>query len=294
MIELLLVAEQFIDDGAFDRAEHLYEQVAEADPRNAIAVAGLARVALARGDRDRALAEARRALLIDPEEVAAQRLIAHLEFAGTGEDLEAIGPDQAPDIVEAAAGTAPSDLPARAEVVTTAAIVADEGTAKAQPEVEAAEVEASARAEAAAEVVRTRAEAEAAAEVARAQAEAAAEVARAQAAEDATRAQAEAEAAQAKKAADERLQAATAEARAHAAAAEARAQAWARAQAEADEARAQAIANAHVAAAEARAQATAVAQAAAASRQAAPEPASAPPARRSFVDRLLGLFGIRR
>ncbi|TAL13585.1 MAG: tetratricopeptide repeat protein [Chloroflexota bacterium] len=283
MIELLLVAEQFIDDGAFDRAEHLYEQVAEADPRNAIAVAGLARVALARGDRDRALAEARRALLIDPEEVAAQRLIAHLEFAGTGEDLEAIGPDQAPDIVEAAAGTAPSDLPARAEVVTTATIVADEGTAKAQPEVEAAEVEASARAEA-----------EAAAEVARTRAEAAAEVARAQATEDATRAQAEAEAAQAKKAADERLQAAAAEARAHAAAAEARAQAWARAQAEADEARAQAIANAHVAAAEARAQATAVAQAAAASRQAAPEPASAPPARRSFVDRLLGLFGIRR
>ena len=283
MIELLLVAEQFIDDGAFDRAEHLYEQVAEADPRNAIAVAGLARVALARGDRDRALAEARRALLIDPEEVAAQRLIAHLEFAGTGADLEAVGPDQAPDIVEEAAGTAPSDLPGRAEVVTTAAIVADEGTARGQSEVEAAEVEASARAEAAAEVARTRAEAEAAAEVARTGA-----------AEDATRAQAEAEAAQAKKAADERLQAAAAEARAHAAAAEARAQAWARAQAEADEARAQAIANAHVAAAEARAQATAVAQAAAASRQAAPEPASAPPARRSFVDRLLGLFSIRR
>ena len=88
MIELLLVAEQFIDDGALDRAEHLYAQVAEADPRNAIAVAGLARVALARGDRERAMAEARRALVIDPEEVAAQRLIVHLEFAAAGTQAE--------------------------------------------------------------------------------------------------------------------------------------------------------------------------------------------------------------
>ena len=97
MIELLLVAEQFIDDGALDRAEHLYEQVAEADPRNAIAVVGLARVALARGDRERALAEARRALVIDPEEVAAQRLIAHLQFAAAGTRSDAMGPDQDQD-----------------------------------------------------------------------------------------------------------------------------------------------------------------------------------------------------
>ena len=78
MIELLLVAEQLFDDGAFDRAELLFTQVAQADPRNAIAVAGLARVALARGDHEKAFDEARRALAIDPEEAAAQRLIDEL------------------------------------------------------------------------------------------------------------------------------------------------------------------------------------------------------------------------
>ena len=78
MIELLLVAEQLFDDGAFDRAELLFTQVAQADPRNAIAVAGLARVALARGDHEKAFDEARRALAIDPEESAAQRLIDEL------------------------------------------------------------------------------------------------------------------------------------------------------------------------------------------------------------------------
>ena len=78
MIELLLVAEQLFDDGAFDLAELLFTQVAQADPRNAIAVAGLARVALARGDHEKAFDEARRALAIDPEESAAQRLIDEL------------------------------------------------------------------------------------------------------------------------------------------------------------------------------------------------------------------------
>lgn len=75
MIELLLAAERRLAAGDLDHAERLFGQVAEADPRNAIAVVGLARVALARGDEPRAEALARRALEIDPEEVAARHLL---------------------------------------------------------------------------------------------------------------------------------------------------------------------------------------------------------------------------
>ena len=112
MIELLLVAEQLIDDGAYDRAEVLFEQVSQADPRNAIAVAGLARVAIARGDREKAFSEARRALAIDPEEAAALRLIDELIAAATepeadekpepGQDLDPIPPAAARSVDPAA------------------------------------------------------------------------------------------------------------------------------------------------------------------------------------------------
>ena len=78
MIELLLAAERLLAAGLLDQAERLFEQVAEADPHNAIAVVGLARVALGRGDELRAMALARRALEIDPEEAAARRLVDRL------------------------------------------------------------------------------------------------------------------------------------------------------------------------------------------------------------------------
>jgi tetratricopeptide (TPR) repeat protein len=81
MIELLLAAEGLLSAGKLDQAERLFEQVAEADPRNAIAVVGLARVALERGDAGAALATARRALDIDPQEAAARRLVIRLEGA---------------------------------------------------------------------------------------------------------------------------------------------------------------------------------------------------------------------
>jgi tetratricopeptide (TPR) repeat protein len=79
VIELLLEADHVLTLGMVDQAERLYLQAAAADPQNSIAVVGLARVALERDDDDGALREARRALAIDPENVAAARLAARLE-----------------------------------------------------------------------------------------------------------------------------------------------------------------------------------------------------------------------
>jgi tetratricopeptide (TPR) repeat protein len=79
MIELLLQAESALSLGLLDRAEALYQQVLGADPRNAMAVVGLARVTLERSDEVGALTFARRALAIDPENNAAGRMVQRLE-----------------------------------------------------------------------------------------------------------------------------------------------------------------------------------------------------------------------
>src|SRR6476469_438229 len=79
MIKILLQAERALSVGLLDRAETLYRQVAKADPQNAIAVVGLARVTLDRGDEVGALKLARKAAAIDPENPAAERMVARLE-----------------------------------------------------------------------------------------------------------------------------------------------------------------------------------------------------------------------
>jgi tetratricopeptide (TPR) repeat protein len=92
VIEILLQAERTLAAGRLDEAERLYRQASDADPRNSIAVVGLARVALERGDETGAYRLAGRALGIDPTNVAAQRLSQRLEeiYAYRGESIQAL------------------------------------------------------------------------------------------------------------------------------------------------------------------------------------------------------------
>ncbi len=82
MIERLLAAEDALADGRVEVAEQLFAQVAAADPRNAIAITGLAKMAFRRGDLGGAREHVARALEVDPEDAAAQAL--STELAGIG------------------------------------------------------------------------------------------------------------------------------------------------------------------------------------------------------------------
>jgi uncharacterized protein HemY len=93
MIERLLAADAAIERGDLDAAEKLFGQVAEADPRNAIAAVGLGRVAAGRDDANGARIWFLRALEIDPDEAAAQRLLAlERELATPGTPRQAPAP----------------------------------------------------------------------------------------------------------------------------------------------------------------------------------------------------------
>lgn len=87
MIEVLIEAERALTHGRIDEADRLYRQVAERDPKSAIAVVGLARVALERGDDLAAYLHGRRALAIDPENPTARHLVMRMGevLAGRGE-----------------------------------------------------------------------------------------------------------------------------------------------------------------------------------------------------------------
>ncbi len=113
MIEILLQAERALAMGMIDQAEHMYRQTVDADPRNSIAVVGLARVALERGDEPAAWRFAQAALAIDGENVAAQRLRERLEevWAYRGQSL--------PDVARA-------EVAAVAEVAEAAEVAAPE------------------------------------------------------------------------------------------------------------------------------------------------------------------------
>ncbi|MDQ3127755.1 MAG: hypothetical protein M3Q66_04765 [Chloroflexota bacterium] len=89
MIEMMLEAERAMAVGLLDQAERSYARVAAADPRNSIAVVGLARVALERGDQRGAYTFARRALAMDPDNPMASHLSQRMAeiMRGRGEAL---------------------------------------------------------------------------------------------------------------------------------------------------------------------------------------------------------------
>ena len=118
---------------SLDRAEQLYRQVADADPRNSIAVVGLARVALDRRDDLGAYLLARRALAIDPENDAARRLAIRLEevLATRGDPVDDPMPTE-PMPVIAPPPPAPTN-PARADAAPPPGSVADADTTASAP-----------------------------------------------------------------------------------------------------------------------------------------------------------------
>jgi thioredoxin-like negative regulator of GroEL len=89
MIELMLEAERAMGIGLIDNAERLYRQVVALDPKNSIAVTGLARVALERGDQRGAYTFARQALTLDPDNPIASHLAMRMaeQMRNRGESL---------------------------------------------------------------------------------------------------------------------------------------------------------------------------------------------------------------
>ncbi|MEA2519415.1 MAG: hypothetical protein QOF49_1495 [Chloroflexota bacterium] len=89
MIELLLEAERAMAVGLLDQAERHFAQVVAADPKNSIAMVGLARVALERGDQGAAYTFARRAQALDPDNPQANHLARRMAevIGGRGEVL---------------------------------------------------------------------------------------------------------------------------------------------------------------------------------------------------------------
>ncbi len=143
MIERLLDAERNLQIGFVDRAEAIYRGLAESDPRNAVAIVGLARCALERGDERGAYELAVRALSIDPEDAAALRMEARLSevLATRGAPVRRPdfmlpdGPQAKPGPLRSAAPASaqPGERPAEAEGIAEVELPAP-GPATAPPE----------------------------------------------------------------------------------------------------------------------------------------------------------------
>lgn len=86
MFELLLQADRALAGGLLDRAERTYWQLIELDPTNSMAIAGLARVALERGDERSARTFASRAVEIDADSIAARRVLDTLDHRAAREE----------------------------------------------------------------------------------------------------------------------------------------------------------------------------------------------------------------
>jgi tetratricopeptide (TPR) repeat protein len=76
--ERVLQADRLLAVDLVEQAEAIYREVADRDPLHAIAIVGLARCALARGDDRGAYELAARALAIDPDDDMARRMEARL------------------------------------------------------------------------------------------------------------------------------------------------------------------------------------------------------------------------
>lgn len=98
MIERLVDAGRALEAGRLEQAERIYRQVVDSDPRSSIAIVGLARVADRRGDGVGAVRLAEAALLIDPGNAAARRLMneqnARHASAGPANDGDAATTDE--------------------------------------------------------------------------------------------------------------------------------------------------------------------------------------------------------
>jgi type IV secretory pathway VirB10-like protein len=112
MMETLVEAERALTHGLVDKAERLYRQVRENDPKSSIAVMGLARVALERGDDATAYLHAKAALAIDAENPAAKHLVMRLAevMEGRGEAPPDLA-QEPPEVVEGATAPPPPPPP---------------------------------------------------------------------------------------------------------------------------------------------------------------------------------------
>lgn len=108
---MLLQADRLLAVDMTDQADAIYRRVAEQDPRNAIAVVGMARCALARGEDQEAYRLAARALSIDPENDMARRMTARMaEVLAYRGEAQPVAPEPP---------RAPTGSPALTQVPTT-------------------------------------------------------------------------------------------------------------------------------------------------------------------------------